>query len=345
MNAGVSRAVIAIGLAASGCGGLAGSPDRQPTSTGACNSPGAEAGSDPFCVLLFSRTAAYRLARPTAIAALMDLQIAGGYQAVATEDPSQLDADNLARFAVVVFLMTTGDVLDDAQQAAFEAWIERGGQLPRRSFPRRTPSTTGHSTDSSSVPISCSTRTFNRRPVHIEDASHPAVAGLPSPWSRRDESYDFRTNPRPNVTVLATLDESSYVGGTMGTDRPIVWAHATAGARLLHGHGPHQGSYAEPAFRQHLLAALRWPRTLSVPRTNRRPLRGSQRTVRQPAFLTATPHAEVMRLQTRASLPAMPAAQLAGGYGHPSGCPSTMSYPRASRSTECLWTSSTNHAW
>jgi type 1 glutamine amidotransferase len=62
------------------------------------------------------------------------------------------------------------------------------------------------------------------------------------------------------VTVLATLDESSYTGGTMGADHPIVWAHTTAGGgrAFYTGMGHTKESYSEPSFRQHLVLALRW---------------------------------------------------------------------------------------
>ena len=248
----VSSALIAIGLVASGCGGLASPSAGQPGSI--------DANPEAFRVLLFSRTVAYRHdSIPTAIAALMDLQAAGGYQAEATEDPTRFTADNLGRFTVVVFLMTTGDVLDETQQAAFKAWMNAGGSYVGI-----------HSASDTEYdwPFygTLAGAYFSRHPdiqqatVHIEDTSHPAVVGLPSPWIRRDEWYDFRTNPRPNVTVLATLDESSYTGGTMGADHPIVWAHATTGGgrAFYTGMGHTSESYAEAAFRQHLVAALRW---------------------------------------------------------------------------------------
>src|SRR5215510_4245093 len=82
----------------------------------------------PYRVLIFSRTAGYRHdSIPAATSAFMELGANGGYRAEATEDAAQFTAENLARFQVVVFLMTTGDVLDDTQQAAFEAWMNAGG--------------------------------------------------------------------------------------------------------------------------------------------------------------------------------------------------------------------------
>ena len=219
-----------------------------------------DASSGPFRVLLFSRTAAYRHdSIAAALQALTDLATTGGYIAEATEDPTQFSASNLTRFQVVVFLNTTGDVLDDAQQGAFEDWMNAGGSFV-------------------GVHSACDTEYdwpfygaligayFKSHPavqlanVRVEVANHPAMAGVASPWNLRDEWYDFQSNPRPNVTVLATVDESSYTGGTMGNDHPIVWAHPTAGGgrAFYTGMGHGSESYADPTFRGHLVGALRW---------------------------------------------------------------------------------------
>lgn len=214
----------------------------------------------PFNVLLFSRTVGFRHdSIPAAIAAFMDLAPAGGYVAEATEDPAQFNADNLARFRVVVFLLTTGDVLDDGQQAAFEAWISAGGGY----LGVHSAADTEYAWPFYGELVGAY---FKAHPVvqpanvNVEVTDHPATVGFPSPWSHTDEWYDFQTNPRPEVSVLATVDESSYTGGTMGADHPIVWAHSTAGGgrALYTAMGHTQQSYADPTFRQHLTGALRW---------------------------------------------------------------------------------------
>jgi type 1 glutamine amidotransferase len=219
-----------------------------------------QAAAAPFSVLLFSRTLGFRHdSIPAAIQALTELQNSGGFAVEATEDPTQFNADNLARFRVVVFLLTTGDVLDDDQQAAFEAWIGAGGGY----LGVHSAADTEYSWPFYGALMGAY---FKAHPavqvanVDIEVADHPAMAGLTSPWKRTDEWYDFQTNPRGAVTVLATVDESSYTGGTMGPDHPIVWAHATSGGgrALYTAMGHSQASYAEPAFRQHLTGALRW---------------------------------------------------------------------------------------
>jgi len=235
---------------ASACGGGA----ANYSATGATATDGA------FRVLIFSRTVGYRHdAIPAALATFMDLQVAGFYQAETAEDPSVFSAENLRRFQVVVFLMTTGDVLDADQQAAFEAWMNAGGSY----LGVHSASDTEYDWPFYGQLVGSY---FSQHPdiqqatVAIETPEHPAVAGLPSPWRRRDEWYDFRSNPRAGVTVLATVDESSYSGGTMGADHPIVWAHETAGGgrAFYTGMGHTKESYAEIIFRQHLLSALRW---------------------------------------------------------------------------------------
>src|SRR5690606_7003198 len=67
--------------------------------------------------------------------------------------------------------------------------------------------------------------------INIEDPDHPSTRALPSQWTRFEEWYNFQANPRPSVSVLATVDESTYTGGTMGADHPIVWCREFAGGR------------------------------------------------------------------------------------------------------------------
>ncbi len=147
----------------------------------------------------------------------------------------------------MVFLLTTGDVLDDDQQAAFEAWIGAGGGY----LGVHSAADTEYGWPFYGALMGAY---FKAHPavqsanVDVEVADHPAMAGLASPWMRTDEWYDFQSNPRDAVTVLATVDESSYTGGTMGPDHPIVWAHATTGGgrALYTAMGHTQQSYADP---------------------------------------------------------------------------------------------------
>src|SRR5262249_62139704 len=64
---------------------------------------------------------------PAAIDAVRELGAANGFGVDQTEDAGAFTGANLARYRAVIFLLTTGDVLDASQQAAFQRYLEGGG--------------------------------------------------------------------------------------------------------------------------------------------------------------------------------------------------------------------------
>ncbi|WP_208868447.1 ThuA domain-containing protein, partial [Microbispora triticiradicis] len=94
--------------------------------------------------------------------------------------------------------------------------------------------------------------------VKVEDPAHPSTAGLPTTWTRSDEWYDFRTNPRNTVHVLTSLDEKSYTGGTMGADHPNTWCQDYDGGRSWYtGLGHQKANYSEANFLKLLLGGIK----------------------------------------------------------------------------------------
>ena len=211
-------------------------------------------------ILVFSKTASFRhTSIEPGIAALQALGAANGFTVDATEDAAQFTAANLRRYQAVVFLSTTGDILNDAQQAAFMAYIHQGGGFVGIHAAADTEygwpwygNLLGAYFASHPAPAQAR--------LHVEDRDHPSTAALPDPWNRFDEWYDFRTNPRSRgVTVLLTLDESSYPGGQMGSDHPIAWYHEYDGGRSWYTAGGHtEDSFSEPSFLEHLLGGIRY---------------------------------------------------------------------------------------
>src|ERR1019366_8155051 len=83
-----------------------------------------------FNALVFSKTLMFRHPSITnGITAIKLLGAENGFHVDATEDASWFTAANLAKYKVVVFLSTSGDILDEEQQSAFKSFIERGGGL------------------------------------------------------------------------------------------------------------------------------------------------------------------------------------------------------------------------
>jgi type 1 glutamine amidotransferase len=175
----------------------------------------------------------------------------------AVENSAAFNDANLAQYQAVVFLLTTGDVLDNAQQAAFERYIRRGNGF----VGVHAASDTEYDWPWYGGLVGAY---FHSHPdiqtatVRLEDRTHPSTAGLPQDWVRVDEWYNFRENPRHKVRVLARLDEATYTGGTMG-DHPIAWYQNYEGGRAWYTGGGHtEASYADPLFLNHVLGGIKY---------------------------------------------------------------------------------------
>lgn len=215
-----------------------------------------------FSVLVFSKTLMYRHASITnGIAAIEKLGMENGFFVEATEDASWFTATNLARYKAVIFLSTSGDVLNDVQQTAFREYIERGGGLvgvhaavagdvaTEGGWPWYGEALCAQFTNHSAIVEAA---------IDVEDVRNPSTAFLPRRWVRTDEWYNFITSPRGKVRVLASLDETTYQGGTMGGDHPVVWGQQIGRGRVWYtALGHTEASFTEPLFLQHLLGGIR----------------------------------------------------------------------------------------
>ena len=222
-----------------------------------------------FRILVFSETAAFRHSSiDEGVAAIRKLGVENGFQVDASEESSLFTDANLALYDAVVFLSTTGDVLNAEQQAAFERYIRSGGGYVGIHAASDTEYTwkwygelvgayfKGHPQQQTAT-------------IDVEDADDHSTLGLPARWTRFDEWYDFKPinfeqtgnvdySPRGQVHVLASLDESTYTGeDTTVTDHPISWCQRFDGGRSWYtALGHTEASYLEPAFLQHILGGI-----------------------------------------------------------------------------------------
>jgi type 1 glutamine amidotransferase len=224
---------------------------------------GADAGArgTSLRVLVFSATAGYRHASiPDGIAALQSLAAQRGWTLSATEDATQFQDSTLSLLDVVVFLSTTGDVLDTDQQGALVRYVQSGkGWVGIHSA-----SDTEHDWAWYGGLVGAyfsSHPDIQQASILVEDPTHPSTRSLPDPWVRTDEWYAFTSNPRGRVNVLLSLDESSYSPGDSGMDgdHPIAWYQTYEGGRSFYTALGHTSeSYQEPLFLAHLAAAIEW---------------------------------------------------------------------------------------
>ncbi len=209
-------------------------------------------------MLVFSKTAGFvHTSIPAGIAALQKMGSENNFDVDTTTNSEWFTEDTLKRYAAVVFLNTTENVLDGRQENAFERYIQSGGGF---------------------VGIHAATDTeydwgwygrlvggyFNGHPdqqeavVRVVDDSHLSTKDLPKEWKRKDEWYNFK-NLNQDVKVLLNLDEKTYSGGTNGDSHPVAWYHDFDGGRAWYtALGHTEESYSEPQFLQHVLGGIKY---------------------------------------------------------------------------------------
>ena len=217
------------------------------------------ASADAGALLVFTRTEGFRHASiETGVEAFRELARARDLTVEHTEDPAVFSPARLAGFDAVVFLNTTGDVLDAVEESALRVYVEGGGGW----LGVHSASDTEYDWPWYGALVGAyfeSHPATQEATLRVADADHPATRALPATWVRTDEWYNFRAVPRPTVRVLLRLDEGSYEGGSMGDDHPAAWAHAVGDGRAVYtALGHTDESYAEPLFLSHLDGALCW---------------------------------------------------------------------------------------
>ena len=189
----------------------------------------ADAGAG-FRVLVFSKTLGFRHGSITnGIVAIRNLGATNGFTVEATEESAVFTPPNLTRFQAVVFLSVTGDVLNSEQEQALRDYVENGGGFAAIHGAIFGPSACEDKWKWYGEMFCCAFTNHSAvvpATVNIEDPAHPATAGLPSSWKRTDEWYNYTGNPRSCAHILATVDESTYQGGKMGADHPIIWCRS-----------------------------------------------------------------------------------------------------------------------
>lgn len=211
-------------------------------------------------VLVFSKTAAFRHQSIEAgKKALEKMAKEKGFGVNFTEDAGQFTEANLKKFNAVIFLNTTGDILNNEQQSSFERYIQAGGGY---------------------VGIHAATDTEYDWPWYNKLAGawfldHPMpnnvqkgkfyvtkknelTAGMPDEFERSDEFYSFK-DISPKINVVVKIDEKSYTGGKNGADHPISWFQEFDGGRSFYtAMGHTDETFSEPLFLNHLWAGIKY---------------------------------------------------------------------------------------
>ncbi|HXL55441.1 MAG TPA: ThuA domain-containing protein, partial [Chitinophagaceae bacterium] len=212
-------------------------------------------------VLVFALTKGYHHESiPYGIAAIKKLGEQNHFEVDTTTDASMFNDKDLKQYRAVIFLSTTGNILNSDEQVAFQRYIEAGGgflgihaaadaeynwawynKLVGAYFK-------SHPNDPN----------VRKATIVVTDTANPATKGLPARWERTDEWYNYK-NISADIKVLAMLDEESYEGGENGKYHPVAWYHQYDGGRAFYTGGGHtKESFSEPLFLQHLAAGINY---------------------------------------------------------------------------------------
>lgn len=209
--------------------------------------------------LVFSKTTGFRhqsIAQGKQM--FLDMARASQFTVDTTEDAALFTDSKLAAYDVVVFLNTTGNVLNDQQQEAFQRYIRSGRRFlgihaasdTEYDWPWYNQLVGGYFTSHPRPQLATYINLVPR---------HPATAFWPDRFARFEEIYNFKSMQPERLSFVLAVDEKSYDGGSMPAFHPMAWCQQFDGGRAFYtALGHHPETYADPDFRKHIAGALQW---------------------------------------------------------------------------------------
>jgi len=213
---------------------------------------------EKISVLVFSKTVGFRHSSiPNGVKCMIELGMEHGWSVTSTEDASLFTDDFLKNFDVVVFNNTTQDIFNEEQQEAFKRYYTSGKGF----VAIHAAADTEYDWEWYGKMVGGYFKSHPRQQnakVNIINKDHASTNMLPDEIKRRDEWYDFK-NINPDIIVLATLDETSYKGGKMNNNHPIVWYHEFEGGRIFYtGFGHTNETFDDPLIQKHILGGIKY---------------------------------------------------------------------------------------
>jgi type 1 glutamine amidotransferase len=206
------------------------------------------------------------------VIALKELAARNFFDAVLFEDPDSFTDKNLEQYQVVIFLNTTGDILNPEQQKVLERFIQSGKGFVGI-----------HSASDTEYDWQWYTklvgRMFHIHPVvqtaklQVLDAGFPGLQSFSQGKLWTEEWYEFGEEKVKDLHYVLAVDETTYnpkvnwpqrnkKGEGMGKVHPVAWYHNYDGGRSFYtalGHLP--SNFSNEAFLNHLYAGILWAAT------------------------------------------------------------------------------------
>lgn len=224
-----------------------------------------EGNYEQFQVLLFTKSLDFHhVSIQNGVSMFKELSQDNHFGLTWTEQSDFFDnQEDVNSMDVIVFMNTSGDILNDHQRVALQEYMRQGGNFVAI-----------HSASFTMMEwpwyIELVGGVWNRHPnpgiwtavVNNERPDHPSAFHLPEKWLVTEEWYNY-LELSDNIEVILSIDDATFPGGKMPNYHPIAWYQDNfEGGRSFHtGLGHPEGIYDEPWFRQHILGAVWWAAT------------------------------------------------------------------------------------
>lgn len=211
-------------------------------------------------VLIFSKTEGFRHSSiETGIQAVQQIANENGFKTIASQDSRFFTENDLSEIDLMIFLNTTGDILNLDEQNAFQAYMDNGGNFFGIHAAADTELNWSWYSDLVGAKFKSHPK-IQEAKILIESRNHSTLKNFQeNTWIRTDEWYNYEDISK-GLNILMSLDETSYEGGENGKFHPIAWYHnyRGGGISIYTGGGHTAESYAEPEFLDHLERCIKF---------------------------------------------------------------------------------------
>lgn len=227
--------------------------------------------AEQFSVFLFTKTDGWHhKSINAAVTAMETLSEKHHFSIDWHEDASRINPENLAQYDVIMFMLTTGDILNDEQKRAMEQFVKSGKGF----VGVHSASDTEYQWDWYTRMVG---RSFHIHPLiqtaelSVMSREFPGLERMPDRFLWTDEWYEFGEEKIDTLNYILSVDESTFdpvakwddkSGKGMGEFHPVAWYHEYDGGRAFYTALGHMGStYSDTLFMEHIYGGLYWAAT------------------------------------------------------------------------------------
>ncbi len=189
---------------------------------------------------------------------LQEIATEQGFEIKETKTNEDITFEGLSQYEIVFFMNSTGDIFNNQEQQAYEQWMtEADGAFAGVHSATDTENGWAFYSDVTGQYYSGHGNQGTQGQIQFEAdmLDFPAVAGLPNPWSRQEEWYNFNQHQtwsaQPGFMIL---------GRKAADGQPITWAREWGNFRAFYtaiGHDP-AVFQNDNDVKRHLTGGIMW---------------------------------------------------------------------------------------